>query len=196
MPIVTGASLRERVITPYIADVFETTLRDCNLLDRYPLLPNNLRYGFPIGDFDVPLQSFTPKNHPSGIAHMNFIQSYVDEQVSLGRMSGPYSKAQVENILGSPFVSSPLSVVDKAGAAGKYRLVQNCSFRNAENVSVNDQIDSDNFPTRWGTAAEVAELVSPLYFLTSLSLLPPFKPHWGRCFHTLLDVRTLLGTFS
>ncbi|THH14019.1 hypothetical protein EUX98_g9656, partial [Antrodiella citrinella] len=50
--------------------------------------------------------------------------------------------------------------VDKAGAPGKYRLVQNCSYKNDEGVSVNSQINSDDFPTRWGTAAQVAKIIS------------------------------------
>lgn len=179
-PIVTGASEREQIITPYIADVFEQTLHDCNLLDEYASLPNKLRYGFPIGDFEIPTFSFTPHNHPSGVEHMDFINSYVQEQVAIGRMTGPYSQTQVESILGGFFVSSPLSVVDKASAPGKFRLIQNCSYKDANKVSVNDQIDSDNFPTKWGTASQVAELVSPSPFpsgtLPPLACKPPAAP--------------------
>ncbi|THH20436.1 hypothetical protein EUX98_g8586 [Antrodiella citrinella] len=160
MPLVSGASERDRVITPYNADVFEAELRRLDLLDRYPLLAHKFRYGFPIGDFDSLAYSFTPPNHSSGIEHLDFITAYIDEQVSIGRMTGPYTRHEVETVLGTPFVSSPLSVVDKAGAPGKYRLVQNCSYKNDEGVSVNSQINSDDFPTRWGTAAQVAEIIS------------------------------------
>ncbi|GBE79380.1 hypothetical protein SCP_0205780 [Sparassis crispa] len=90
---------------------------------------------------------------------MSFIKAYVSEQVSLGRMTGPYMKDQVETILGSHFVSSPLAVVPKAGSK-KFRLVQNCSYKDEFGVSVNSQIDSDDFPTKWGTAAQVAEIIA------------------------------------
>ena len=74
---------------------------------------------------------------------------------------GPYSAADVEQILGGPFVSSPLSVVPKAG--GKLRLGQDCSHEDGNGVSVNSMIDADMFPTTWGTAAQVAEKVSPSF---------------------------------
>ncbi|TFK83907.1 hypothetical protein K466DRAFT_463882, partial [Polyporus arcularius HHB13444] len=49
-------------------------------------------------------------NYPAASEHMDFILEYISEQVRLGRMTGPYSKQQVERILGSHFVSSPLTV--------------------------------------------------------------------------------------
>ena len=98
-------------------------------------------------------------NYPPARENINFIKEYVAEQVELDRMTGPYSARAVERILGGPFVSSPLSVVPKAG--GKLRLVQDCSREDADGLSVNGRIDANDFPTTWGTAAKVAELVSP-----------------------------------
>lgn len=100
---------------------------------------------------------------------MDFIKEYVSEQVALGRMTGPYSKAQVEHILGSPFVSSPLIVIPKEGS-DKFRLIQNFSYKGDQEASINDEIDSDDFPTTWGTAAQVAELVSVSLLHPSVSL--------------------------
>ena len=165
-PLLSNASERERIITPYRADVFESTLRAFGLLSKYPDLCNRLRFGFPIGDFPTLQKSYTPPNHSSGIQHSRFISQYIQEQVSLNHMSGPYSANQVEAILGSHFVTSPLSVVEKSGSPGKFRLVQNCSFRNEDSFSVNDFIDSDEFPTTWGTAAEVAQIVSNDYLVS------------------------------
>lgn len=162
MPLVSGASERDRIITPYRADIFESELRRFDLLHKYSSLPDKFRHGFPIGDFDFLQQTFTPKNHSSSIEHMDFVLKYVAEQVSLGRMTGPYTQLQVESILGSKFVSSPVSVVRDVGSS-KLRLVQNCSYRGERGVSVNDHINSDNFPTTWGTAAVVAEIVSVLF---------------------------------
>ncbi|OBZ78926.1 hypothetical protein A0H81_01330 [Grifola frondosa] len=101
-----------------------------------------------------------PPNHKSGIENLDFIKSYINEQVTLGRMTGPYTRTEVEKILGTPFVSSPLAVVEKPGSAGKWRLVQNCSYEDENGISVNSQINSDDFPTKWGTAAQVAEIVA------------------------------------
>lgn len=78
-------------------------------------------------------------------------------------MSGPFTKDQVHDILGGHFVSSPLGVVEKAGEPGKYRVVRDLSFKNTDGYSVNGQLDSDDFPTEWGTASQVAEIVSHLH---------------------------------
>ena len=155
-----GASERDRIITPYDADAFEHSLRTLGLLDRYPDLPDRLRHGFPIGDLPPLQQTSCPSNYPSAVENMNFIKQYASEQVALGRMTGPYTRAQVEHILDSPFITSPLSVVEKAGAPDKLRLVQDCSHRNAAGISVNMFFDSDDFPTKWGTAAVFADKVS------------------------------------
>lgn len=74
-------------------------------------------------------------------------------------MSGPFSASQVQNILGGHFVSSPLGVVEKSGESGKYRVVRDLSFKNEDGYSVNGQLDSDDFPTEWGTASQVADIV-------------------------------------
>ncbi|KAL1942665.1 hypothetical protein VTO73DRAFT_4905 [Trametes versicolor] len=156
----SGASERDRVVTTYRADEFEAELRRSGLWEKYSGLPSQLRYGFAIGDLEPITETFTPENHSGGVEHMDFIMEYVNEQVAAGHMSGPYTQAEVEGILGTPFRSSPLAVVEKPGAPGKWRLIQNCSFKDAHGVSVNDLIDNDDFPTKWGTAAEVADIIA------------------------------------
>ena len=91
--------------------------------------------------------------------HLAFVRCYAAEQVALGRMTGPYSQSCIEEILGSSFISSPLAVVPKASSAG-YRLVQNCSYRGPDGLSINYSIETAHFPTRWGSAAVIAQLVS------------------------------------
>lgn len=91
-PCLSGASERDRIITPYDADVFEHTLRSLGFLHRYPDLPDRLRYGFPIGDFSPLRYTSCPPNHKDGIKNMDFITNYTREQVSLGRMTGPYTR--------------------------------------------------------------------------------------------------------
>lgn len=169
---VSGASELERIITPYNADAFERTLVTLGLQHRHPDLANNLRSGFPIGNFPSLSRTSRPRNHKRGVENMDFILAYAAEQVELGRMTGPYTQDEVEQVLGSPFVSSPLTVVPKSGGAG-LRLVQDCSFVNEQGFSVNSFIDSDDFPTRWGTAAKFAQKVSQLSFPFVLAWVPP-----------------------
>lgn len=161
-PIVRGSE-RERVITPYRADAFERTLRSLGLIDRHPNLPNRLRNGFPMGDFEKLTRTYTPNNRFRDPRHTQFVLEYIGEQVQLRRMSGPYPQAKVEEILGGPFMSAPLAVIDKAGSPGKFRLIQDCSYKNADGFSMNDFINPENFPTTWGTASDVAQIVSNVF---------------------------------
>ncbi len=90
--MVGGASERDRIVTTYRADAFERELRDRGLLDRYPGLCTRMQYGFPLGNMVPITETFTPDNHKAGIQHIDFIQQYLQEQVELGHMTGPYSK--------------------------------------------------------------------------------------------------------
>lgn len=109
-------------------EAWEDTLLHYGLLEKYPDLPHNLHFGFPIGDMAHLDSTCIFPNHATSTEHLDFIQGYVDEQVKLGQMTGLYSQAEVERILDSPFISSPLAVVNKPGKPSRYRLVQNCSF--------------------------------------------------------------------
>jgi hypothetical protein len=89
------------------------------------------------------------------------IRDYLADEVALSRMSGPYTISQVEHELGGFFVSCPLGLVEKAGEPGKFRIIRDLSYHNKEDgYSVNEHLDADDFPTEWGTAAQVAEIVS------------------------------------
>lgn len=122
-------------------------------------------------------------------------------------MSGPFTKAQIHDILGRHFVSSPLGVVEKAGEPGKFHIVWDLSFENEDGYSVNGHLDSDNFPTEWGTASQVADIVSTLlWFQAPFQLLLLWHPHFSiylssftRCFHSAelhLQLPSCLSTAS
>ncbi|KAG1796915.1 uncharacterized protein BJ212DRAFT_1241591, partial [Suillus subaureus] len=61
-------------------------------------------------------------NHKSALDHLDVICSYCKDKVALGHMSGPHSEAEVQNILGGHFTSSPLGIVKKSGEPGKFRV--------------------------------------------------------------------------
>lgn len=159
-----------RIITPYVASAYEASLKKFNLTGRYPDLIYNLQHRFPIGDIVPPSKTYIPKNHASALDHVDVIHTYCNDKVCLGRMSGPFTAAQVHDILGGHFMSSPLGVVEKSREPGKFWVVQDLSFHNDNGYSVNGQLDSDDFPTEWGTASQVADIVS-------WSTLAPFGPH-------------------
>ena len=108
-PRLVDASEKGRIITPYDADAWEDALRHFGLFERHRDLPDRIRWGFPIGNMPPIFKTTIHPNYPPALKHMDFIKAYIDEQVSKGRMTGPYSAREVEHILGSPFISSPLS---------------------------------------------------------------------------------------
>jgi hypothetical protein len=169
MPPPANASEKYKIIKPYYADAFEFALTKFSLLNRYPDLPLKLRYGFPLGDLAPITTSFTPPNSPSVSLHSQLVSDYLSNEVRLGHMSGPYSRVEVENILRSPFRSSPLTIVEKPGG---FRIVHNSSAKDRYGVSTNDQINSDDFPMKWGSASTFAQIVSLSLSVPSLAPVP------------------------
>jgi hypothetical protein len=157
--------------TPLRAEAFASALDYAHLSDRYPSLVHNIIHGFPIG-LDMPLvsQNFLPPNHYKTMEEDQIIQKKLSNEVILGRMSGPFSIRQAECFFGGPFRTAPLAIVPKPGVGpDQWRMVQNLSFRDQFGMSVNDFIDSDDFPTRWGTAQMMADWVR-IYTNISLAL--------------------------
>ena len=151
-----------RIKTPYQADAFHVYLSKANIFDRYPELCFKLTYGFPIGKLADLHASFTPGNLTSATPDWQVIQEYITDELKIGRLSGPFTKYQLEAKIGS-FRSSPIQVVVKPGDPGepdKYRCCRNLSYRGKLGFSVNDDINSDEYPTRWGTVVECAKIVS------------------------------------
>jgi hypothetical protein len=106
-------------------------------------------------------QNFIPPNHYKTVEEDQIIQAKLTKEVNLGRMSGPFSIQQAERFFGGPFRTAPLAIVPKPGVGpDRWRMVQNLSFRDQFGMSVNDFIDSDDFPTKWGTAQMMADWVS------------------------------------
>jgi hypothetical protein len=163
-----------KIITPYCADQLELFLRNANLLDQYPQLPDKIRHGFPLGELDPIETTYAPPNLPSALEHDQLIQDYINTELSLGRFSGPFTQEELEIKIG-PFRSSPLQVAVKEEAPGqpkKFRVCRNLSFKGPSGRSVNDEIDAKDFPTRWGTAQLVADFVSLPLLFTPAFLFP------------------------
>ncbi|SJL09303.1 uncharacterized protein ARMOST_12680 [Armillaria ostoyae] len=101
-------------------------------------------------------------NYVSDPAHTAFIDDYLDKEVTATRMSGPFSQEEVEAILG-PFQYSPCSVNSQDQGPDlppKLRVIRNLSKSDKLHPSTNDYIDSSKFPTRFGSVAEVAKIIS------------------------------------
>ena len=144
------------------ADAFDSILAATNLTDKYPKLASKIRNGFPIGDPDPPKTTTILQNHIHHSDDSVVIRVYLDAEMTKGHMTGPFTKEQMDIAVGGvTWVASPVMVVRTPGEHGgpeKTRVVINSSKKNSDGISVNDQLHCDD--TTWGTAADVAEIVS------------------------------------
>jgi len=102
-------------------------------------------------------------NNPSAILHMDTVNDYLHKELQARRMSGPFSREEVELILHGPFQSSPLIVAiqpQQPGTPDKCRVCCHLSKVTKNCVSVNSHIHKEDFPTRFDIASKVAEMVS------------------------------------
>ena len=139
------------VRTPLIAEEWKTALEGAGLLKKYPQIPMFITHGADAGIAPVHT-TFSPPNHPSIRSHHLIFDEIVSIEFRKGRYWGPFSKAELESIIG-PFQTSPLSLIPKLGKPGKFRLIQNLSYpRNLIGIhSVNSSIERDLYPCTWGT---------------------------------------------
>jgi hypothetical protein len=156
------------LMTPYRAEGWASIVEQCALLDQFGIVPHLIQYGFSLGDLPPLTRTETPQNSKSALEHPEVIDAWVQEEIDLGRLEGPYSIGEMERCLDGPFRTSPLGVVEKAGSSNpaKKRVVWNSSHKGVSGLSINEQLDSDQFPTDWGTAALVESLVSHFFWYT------------------------------
>ena len=154
---------KRKPLTPYYGEAWAEQLSRLGLQGKYPCLVQGLAEGFDLG---IPRihRTYTPPNHPSVASLLNVYSSIIEKEFYAGRYIGPFSRAQLELVLG-PFQTSPLSLVPKTSKPGKYRAVHNFSYPHEPSpdaTSVNAHIDSDDFPCTWGTFATVALIIARL----------------------------------
>jgi hypothetical protein len=164
MALKTALELRKRqALTPYNANAWDLLLRECNLLVKYPKLPNSLRHGFDAGIQRI-YKTATPNNGPTLHIHSDAYQQIVNKEFERGRYIGPCSRNEVEALIG-PFQSSPLSLVPKPGKPGKFRAVHNFSYPHtplSQLSSINYAIDSNMYPCTWGTFSTICYTIHNL----------------------------------
>ena len=109
-----------------------------------------------------PLQHEYFENHQSSLLNPSVIDSYILSEQAVGRYSPGFSPIELERLIG-PFCTSPLGLVPKPHS-DKFRIVQDLSYpRNIPDIrSVNADINSDDFPTMWGTFSSTAALILSL----------------------------------
>lgn len=116
---------------------------------------NGLRYGFRIG-FDDSINLCSAKtNKPSAHANPRVIDSYLENEVRLGRVSGPHVNPPLPDLHISSF-----GVIPKRGQSGKWRLIVDLSSPGG--ASVNDGISREEFTLQYIKVDQIIQMVSNL----------------------------------
>ena len=153
-----------RALSPYHPDAMEQHLITAGLRDKYAHIIEGLRMGFKI-DFPPITTTQTPPNRPSIVEYAAPFLDIIHNEFDKGRYIGPFTQTELEVVI-RPFQSSPFSIIPKS-MASKYRILQNFSYplkptNIFPNPSINSYINSDNYPTTWGTFSLVSLLVHRL----------------------------------
>ena len=98
---------------------------------------------------------FAKKNKPSAAQHPSVVDQYLANEVSLGRVAGPFSAPPFPNLHESSF-----RVIPKRGLSGKWHLIVDLSSPGG--ARVNDGIDPDKFTLHYIALDQVIRLVSTL----------------------------------
>ena len=181
-----------KVVTPLDADGLEVALYKLDIFQKWAHVISGIRDGFDVGVKEQFLHSVIHPNHSSSSLDQSFISSYIQSEVSAGRYSRAFSRPELEKLIG-PFCTSPLGLVPKD--KDSFRLIQDLSFprQNSSHCSINSQIDSDDFPTGWGTFDTTSRLILSLpkgckaatFDISSAYRITPVRPEqqWALVIH-------------
>ncbi|KAE8180636.1 hypothetical protein CF328_g9100, partial [Tilletia controversa] len=134
------------VSSPLRSEGLKTLLERYNLLSAFLELMEGLEKGFNFGIPPITVTR-TPPNHKSATSDLKTLNSAIEKEIGLGRACGPYTKEEVEDLIG-PFQTSPLGLVPKPN--GKWRMVQDFSYpRKGDYPAINNYIASDEFVCAW-----------------------------------------------
>ena len=166
MELKSALELRKSLaLTPYNSHAWESMLSASGLSKKYPSLPQNLRTGFLI---NMPMISTTqtPPNKSVITEYQHQFVKIVSLELFKQRYFGPFSSLVTESLIG-PFQTSPFSIIPKPGKPDRFRLIQNYSYPHNVtpvhlNPSINSFLNSDDFPTTWGTFSIISLLIHQL----------------------------------
>ena len=128
-----------------------------------------LTEGFPIG-FEASrcrLRSVA-RNHPSSLCNGAVVSSYIQKEVSLGRLVGPISQDGIH--------TSPIGLIPKARQVGKWRMIVDLSY--PAGGSVNDGISRTLSSVRYASvdnAVEIIRSLGPRAVLTKFDLQDAYR---------------------
>ena len=164
-----------KVPCPYVPDMWKAALHAANIHNRYPTLIQDITFGFPIG-FNLSKLSFTflLPNLPSALLQPEFIHQELHAERQAGRMAGPFTKDEAHVVFRGHFRTAPLGLIKKPykDKPSSWRLIRHLSKKDKNGQSTNSWINSDQWQTKWGTAAMVADFVSLRFTCYRAIILP------------------------
>lgn len=101
-------------------------------------------------------------NHGSSRPDTSFISSYILGERTAGCYSEPFEPAELEAIIG-PFHTLPLGLVPKPHT-DTFHIIQDMLFpqNDPSLLSVNAEVNSDDFPMIWGDFESTSQLILTL----------------------------------
>lgn len=147
------------IITPLVSENWRFLLAKHGILDEFMDVIIGIEEGFTLNSMLSIFESCVYRNHASALQNRHAVNKTIQKEVTAGRYYGPYSKANLESLLGRPFVSHPIGVVPKANGVD-FRVVEDLSWpRNSSVKSVNALTDFSDVPVDWGGMAEMMDFV-------------------------------------
>lgn len=148
------------ISTPLRPNIWNRKLEEAGVLEEFRDVVIGIREGFHLSASFSPLSHiFTPPNHASARNTPDIIRAHIKDEITKGRYVGPFSRDTLYSLIGH-FRTSPLGVVPKPNS-NEHRIIQDFSFPHNDptNVSVNSEINIDDFPCDWGLFDQVVGIV-------------------------------------
>lgn len=140
-------------VTPLYVEQFELELKNHPNQPQVSFVLEGLLKGFRVG-YNYPLKlKSASRNKPSACAHPEMADAYLANEVSLGRVAGPFDSPPLPGLHISSF-----GVIPKKGQPGKWRLIVDLSSPNWS--SVNDGISPDEFTMEYIHVDHIIRMVS------------------------------------
>ena len=144
-------------VTPLKHDRFALELQGHPDQERVSYVLNGIRLGFKLGFNHTPHLQSAKRNKKSADDHPTVIDEYLANEVSLGRVAGPFTHTPIPQLHISSF-----GVIPKNSQPGKWRLIVDLSSPAAS--SVNDGIEVDSFSLQYIRVDDIIKMVSKFGF--------------------------------
>lgn len=139
-------------VSPLKSDQFASELRFHPNRERVSFVLEGLQFGFRLGFQEAQSLRCAKRNKPSAYQHPTVIDEYLANEVTLGRVAGPFRHPPSTNLHISSF-----GVIPKKNQPGKWRLIVDLSSPSGS--SVNDGIDPEQFSLQYVRVDEIISMV-------------------------------------